>query len=681
MGIHGVLARRGETNNRLTHKIIQGLAASGQVDKSLAMLKNAEASDFTAPPRMMDEIMASLIAAGKLDECVELYRRQRDNGSVLFCSTFMSMLSGLTRAGRKELTMDLLTEPKAKLVNTQNIGNTIPFLDVFCQAGDAENLRQVFDVLAKEGFIDNDDARSFAKLVEVHLVRHDTAAAVAEFERIYHEHKKIAHKFSLMERLIEEEDLEQMQKVLDLSIEVHGEEKSLYDLAHNFLAGGKKSQAKKLLETPGLRYNHSKMKYIIDRLLGEANKDGVEDLVMLSKNVFGCDRDYLFSRLVKAHDDNGDKVQEIWINIQEEGHAPSDSLKRQIADILQAHGRQVPFEIPVEYQHSKVEKDEERNIAKPKERTVTQTTEVSKPEKTRRIGEEESNIVLAKAVSSGNFDEIMAAINADPGPTKKGKLAALNSLTEAGKLAEACEVAISINRFRERDGGTSAFQQLLGKLKEADRTDLMKVLEEGLSGKTNRVFTLQMWIRGTTVLHRPEEYLDIVRTSTLEDRSWYLPNSAVAVALEKNTGLEQGLEGLVKEGSDPAAVILGRQALVNMDKEAFVKNCGLIKDKEKGLVEIVQGNGAVKENDVLAWARERLEEVEAPKDAFKAMYRMAMTMRRRNPKELGNVANEALKWIALEDIDASLLKVLCEKVPDFPHKSEAIKIIEERKSA
>ena len=40
---------------------------------------------------------------------------------------------------------------------------------------------------------------------------------------------------------------------LDLSITVNGEEMSLYDLTKIFLEQGRRAQAKKMLETPGLR--------------------------------------------------------------------------------------------------------------------------------------------------------------------------------------------------------------------------------------------------------------------------------------------------------------------------------------------------------------------------------------------------------------------------------------------
>ena len=50
--------------------------------------------------------------------------------------------------------------------------------------------------------------------------------------------QKMPLKLELTARLIEAEDVEAMQKVLDLSINIIGEEKSLYDLALNFLDQG-----------------------------------------------------------------------------------------------------------------------------------------------------------------------------------------------------------------------------------------------------------------------------------------------------------------------------------------------------------------------------------------------------------------------------------------------------------
>lgn len=44
-----------------------------------------------------------------------------------------------------------------------------------------------------------------------------------------------------------------LQRLMDLCMEAHGEMDALYDLAFSFIECGKMRQAKKVLDTPGLR--------------------------------------------------------------------------------------------------------------------------------------------------------------------------------------------------------------------------------------------------------------------------------------------------------------------------------------------------------------------------------------------------------------------------------------------
>merc|ERR1711913_121834 len=122
----------------------------------------------------------------------------------------------------------------------------------------------------------------------------------------------------------------------------------------------------------------------------------------LSRNVFGCDRDYLFCRLVEVHGDNPDKVLEIWINIQEEGHAPTDNLKRQIANVLQENNREIPFEIPVEFKQ--VKKD-----AKEKKKEKPEPTEKINNTEKKPDPEEQRNVALNNAIATDDMDGIMKA--------------------------------------------------------------------------------------------------------------------------------------------------------------------------------------------------------------------------------------------------------------------------------
>ena len=59
-----------------------------------------------------------------------------------------------------------------------------------------------------------------------------------------------------MSRLVVDENLKDLQRVIDICINVVGEEITLYTLAKVFLKEGRRQQAKKMLETPGLKYSH-----------------------------------------------------------------------------------------------------------------------------------------------------------------------------------------------------------------------------------------------------------------------------------------------------------------------------------------------------------------------------------------------------------------------------------------
>merc|ERR1711902_384264 len=97
--------------------------------------------------------------------------------------------------------------------------------------------------------------------------------------------------------------------------------------------------------------------------MGEA----VEALVRLTKNLHGCARDFLYQELVTAFKDDMPRVEEAWLEIQEEGHAPSDQLKIKIANALEAGGREVPFEVPETYvkRETQTEKPKQKQKQEP----------------------------------------------------------------------------------------------------------------------------------------------------------------------------------------------------------------------------------------------------------------------------------------------------------------------------
>ena len=141
--------------------------------------------------------------------------------------------------------------------------------------------------------------------------------------------------------------MDAIQKVTDVSADFLDESRALYDLAHCFLHMNQTTKARQLFDSPGLPYVRDRVEYIYEKL-EESNPQACENFVALTKNIFGCDRDYLYSKLVRTHQDDPDKVEDIWVLIQEEGHVPSDKVKVQIAKALTKYDRAVPFEKPEE---------------------------------------------------------------------------------------------------------------------------------------------------------------------------------------------------------------------------------------------------------------------------------------------------------------------------------------------
>lgn len=150
----------------------------------------------------------------------------------------------------------------------------------------------------------------------------------------------------LVKELIQHEEKELLQRALDAVIQIKGEENSVYHLAAAFVELDRIAQAKRLFQTPGLRYDHFLAQYLINGFRSRAK--ATEEFIKMLLPIFGSDQKFLFERLVHTYDQDSDKIQEIWILMQDHGYTPSDQLLGVMAKTLKKDGKSVPFEIPDE---------------------------------------------------------------------------------------------------------------------------------------------------------------------------------------------------------------------------------------------------------------------------------------------------------------------------------------------
>lgn len=354
-------------------------------------------------------------------------------------------------------------------------------------------MEEVFNTLLAAGLAGTGHVSNLNSLVDVHLVNGDMRAALAELERLARLYKKMPRKFELVCRLIDEENVEAMQAVLDINIDLIGEERSLYNLAYCFLHMERRAQAKKLFETPGLRYEKDQMEYMCTQFVESGNLQGLEDLVSLSKGIFGCDRDMLYQQLVSAFKDDADKVEDIWLQVQEEGHAPSDRLKLDIAKALKAGGKTVPFEEPVEY--VEVLKSPEVKTKEPKveKKEAKAPNEPREPKNYDHLVDEEVYTALKAEDFNTAVEMVMNGFEKE-NTSLKCRRKVVEVLIEENKIEEAALLATRLgNSFKNprkihfRESFEAIADKLDGGKKEEFLSGLNPALRERLWEKTRKV--------------------------------------------------------------------------------------------------------------------------------------------------------------------------------------------------
>ncbi|KAL3226299.1 hypothetical protein MRX96_025203 [Rhipicephalus microplus] len=186
-----------------------------------------------------------------------------------------------------------------------------------------------------------------APLVRAHLVKEDVPGALKAFEECARQYRLTPLKGELSRQLINQGRSEELQKVVDISTEVHGEANTLFDLTAYFLECGHVRQAQKILETPGLRARHQRLSEICENFLRRGMVTQLEQLVAITRNLFDVNRDSLYQSLKKSDAaGDADRALDAWAQMQEENVQPSASTLQLLAALLQRLGRPVPFTVP-----------------------------------------------------------------------------------------------------------------------------------------------------------------------------------------------------------------------------------------------------------------------------------------------------------------------------------------------
>ncbi|NWT81930.1 LPPRC protein, partial [Lanius ludovicianus] len=261
---------------------------------------------------------------------------------------YVALVEVLEKHGRLEDAINILTEMKEKDVpiSGRTVASFLRILNAAAKRGEVETVNRLHETIANLGLVRT--AALHSPLITVHLEKDDMPAALEALISCYKKYGKILQLHNIYCKLVEKGDADLLQKVSDFISREYGDMMALYDLFFAFLQTGKYKEARKVIETPGLRAHSGRLKWFAQRCILNEQMETLEQLVELTQNLFECDRDEMYYHLLQLYDSNKNwgKAEAIWTKIQEENIVPREKTLMLLAGIFEKNGQAVPFEVP-----------------------------------------------------------------------------------------------------------------------------------------------------------------------------------------------------------------------------------------------------------------------------------------------------------------------------------------------
>ncbi|XP_058057678.1 leucine-rich PPR motif-containing protein, mitochondrial [Anopheles bellator] len=357
----GELESRKENANGLKSQLIRAAVRSNDTAKVSEVLQKLESENYVVSPGIYGQMIELYATSGKLEEAFDLLQRvkAKQPDFVLDRIKVVRVAQGLLEAERFEdalrFLQDNAPQEVAQSVDAEQteevdfVYNSACWrlLNILAEKGNVQQVGALFDHLITQRFIKPQNI-FLGSLIKVHLVRDDLPSAMNAFEQICNQHHMTPWKTDLTCRLIQAEDAANLQRLTDLSTEVHGEVNSLYDLVFAFVDCGRIRQARKILETPGLRTRYQRIQSACERYQQEGKTASLEGLMEATKDLNHIDRSEIYHKLLQSYitERDADKSLGLWTRMQEENVAPSDAFLAELGGFLSSNGYEVPFAVP-----------------------------------------------------------------------------------------------------------------------------------------------------------------------------------------------------------------------------------------------------------------------------------------------------------------------------------------------
>lgn len=226
----------------------------------------------------------------------------------------------------------------------------VQLLDIAVDKSDIELTMQLFNVL-KDSECFKITQNVLLRIVKCHANCGDLDGALNCLTEYATQYRCTPYKQQLTVLLIDHEDSDALQRLLDLSIRIHGEANSIVDLALGFLECGRLREAKKVLESQsnGILLRPEKLQKVLGQFSEPKQIALLENLMEATKNMIFDNQSIVHDHLLNAYirTQDVDKALELWMKLEEANVVPPRSFIVNFANFLKSMNRMVPFNDPV----------------------------------------------------------------------------------------------------------------------------------------------------------------------------------------------------------------------------------------------------------------------------------------------------------------------------------------------
>ncbi|CAH2254796.1 leucine-rich PPR motif-containing, mitochondrial [Pelobates cultripes] len=329
--------------------LIARLCADEKMEKALEVKAKYEQEDL--PVGVYASLINLCCRHDNAEEALNLKQEleRKDSSAVLDFHKYQALVKVFAKNGRLADAINILKEMKQKDVPRKTTADSSFFhiLNASAMRGDIETVNQLYEWIVSLGLA-KPTANLSSPVVAVHLEKGDLPNALEALIDCSNKYKCIPLLHDLLCKLVEVGDAELLQKAMDHISQERGEMAMLYSLLFAFLQTGKYKEAKKIMETPGLRARPGRLEWFASKCIASNKVEVLENLVEVTQKLFECDRDEMYFYLLQLCKENNDwkKADAVWTKIQEENVIPRERTLKLLAEIFKQNGQDVPFDVP-----------------------------------------------------------------------------------------------------------------------------------------------------------------------------------------------------------------------------------------------------------------------------------------------------------------------------------------------